>query len=246
MKMPIVMKQDRIQLPRLATDAARMVVARNGVYVERRGPMFSTSIRMRPTDLQLDDHSQYCTLSCGKLPAPLHRVMLSFFLHAHRIHGGEAALVLLFHPGNRQYLWHCPEQTVDMHQRHDGWYVEDVIEFNNPLDLPEGYLHLGDAHLHPHSPHPSAIDKRDDQDGLHIIVGNITRAPGVPHRLRDGWRPLSPDSRAVFRRSSHATWFPRTPLVARTDPHSRTGTPRPAGMTSRPREVGATKREDST
>jgi hypothetical protein len=177
MNMPIIMKQDRIQLPRLATDAARVVVARNGVFVERRGPMFSTSIRMRPTDLQLDDHSQYCTLSCGRLPAPLHRVMLSFFLHAHRIHGGEAALVLLFHPGNRQYLWHCPEQTVDMHQRHDGWYVDDVIEFNNPLDLPEGYLHLGDAHLHPHSPHPSAMDKRDDQDGLHIIVGNITRAP---------------------------------------------------------------------
>lgn len=177
MSLPILLKQETTSLPRLPTNAARLVLARNGMFLERRGPMFLTSTRIHAPDLGLDDHAQYCLLSCGALPSELHRAMLSFFLHAHRIHGGEAALVLLFHPEQRTYLWHCPPQTVDLHQDRDGWYAEDIIEFENPLDLPDGYVHLGDAHLHPGAPHPSAMDRHDDQDGLHIIVGNITRTP---------------------------------------------------------------------
>jgi hypothetical protein len=173
----ILLKQQAAELPPLECGESRLVVARNGVFIERRGPMYMTSTRLRPNDMQLDDHSQYCTLSCGKLTAKMHRTMLSFFLQAHRIHGGEAALVLLFHPEQRRYLWYCPVQTVDLHQRHDGWYVEDTIEFDNPLELPEGYLRLGDAHLHPEAPHPSMLDVQDDEDGLHIIVGNIAQRP---------------------------------------------------------------------
>ena len=177
MNLPILLKQGTTSLPRLRTNAARLVLARNGMFLERRGPMFLTSTRMRAADLELDDHTQYCLLSFGVLPGELHRDMLTFFLHAHRIHGGEAALILLFHPERRCFLWHCPPQTVDMHEHRDGWYADDIIEFENPLDLPDGYVQLGDAHLHPGSPHPSALDRHEDQDGLHIIVGNITRTP---------------------------------------------------------------------
>jgi hypothetical protein len=177
MNLPILLKQETMPLPCLKTNAARLILAGNGMFLERRGEMFSTSTRVLASDLQLDDHSQYCRLSCGKLPSELHRMMLTFFLHAHRMHGGEAALVLLFDPEQRCFLWHCPPQTIDVRQDRQGWYVDDIIEFENPLDLPDGYVQLGDAHLHPGSPHPSALDRHDDQDGLHIIVGDIARAP---------------------------------------------------------------------
>ena len=211
MHLPIALKQQASDLPPLACGESRLIVARNGVFVERRGPMYTTSTRLRPGDMRLDDHSQYCTLSCGKLSAAMHRVMLSFFRHAHRIHGGEAALVLLFHPARRRYLWHCPAQTVDLHEHRDGWYVEDTIEFDNPLALPDGYLHLGDAHLHPDGPYPSSVDVRDDQDGLHIIVGNITSTPqyhidfvmdGVRFQLGPRQFFAEPDTRPASRAPS--------------------------------------------
>jgi hypothetical protein len=68
-------------------------------------------------------------------------------------------------------------QIVDVFKTAKGWAVGDTIEFQNPLALPEGYLHVGDAHLHPGAPTPSTLDVQDDQDGLHIIVGNIRTAP---------------------------------------------------------------------
>jgi hypothetical protein len=100
--------------------------------------------------------------------------MLAFFKYAHEVHGGEAALVLLYHPQRRRFGWHCPEQTVELFRTWKGsWQAADRIEYRNPVNLPDGYLQLGDAHLHPGSPAPSFIDVADDQDGLHIIVGSI-------------------------------------------------------------------------
>ena len=179
MHLPIVTQTDSLSNCRgWHRGESRLVVARNGVFVERRGPMYTTSTRLRPGRHAVGGPQPVLhARRAASCPPPMHRVMLSFFLQAHRIHGGEAALVLLFHPERRRYLWHCPVQTVDLHEHHDGWYVEDTIEFDNPLDLPEGYLQLGDAHLHPDWTPSECLDVRDDQDGLHIIVGNITRTP---------------------------------------------------------------------
>jgi hypothetical protein len=177
MHLPIYLKQDASALPPLGRHNARYIVADNGVFLERRGPVHTTCTRVRKSDLLLEDHHQYCTLSCGKLPAPLHRQMLSFFARAHQIHGGEAALVLLFHPERHSFVWYCPVQTIGVHKSRQGWIASDYIEFDNPIDLPDGFIQLGDAHLHPGAPHPSVTDVVDDQDGLHIIVGDIEQTP---------------------------------------------------------------------
>jgi hypothetical protein len=174
---PVYLKRQSTDLPSLAVGQSRLIVARNGIYLERRGPMYTSCTRVGESDMALDEHRQYCHLTCSKMSAALHRLMLSFFLQAHGMHRGEAALVLLYHPQRRQYRWHCPPQTVDRHEHHDGWYVEDAVEFENPLQLPDGFQYLGDAHLHPAGAHPSTLDVHDDQDGLHIIVGNITDTP---------------------------------------------------------------------
>ena len=104
------------------------------------------------------------------------RQMLGFFRAAYEKHGGEAALVLLFYPEALRYRWWCPPQTVKMTWLWNRYEASDWVQFDAPLELPEGYIHLGDAHSHHGSATPSFVDRDDEryQDGLHLIVGNIT------------------------------------------------------------------------
>jgi len=173
---PAVMKREGVSLPKINGDA-RFIIADNAIFLERSTEMFESSIRLPRSQLALDDHDQYCRLTCAKIPRFLVRSMLGFFRYAHEVHGGEVALVLLYHPQRRVYRWHCPVQTIEVRKTSVGIYTCDYIEFDHPFDLPEGFLHFGDAHLHPGSPHPSSIDINDDQDGLHIIVGDIKEKP---------------------------------------------------------------------
>ncbi len=177
MHIPTYLNRQDVPLPDLDGTPARCIVAENGLFLERRSPMFATSIRVKSHDLKLTYHDEFCRLTCGRIPRTLHRAMLSFFKCAYSLHGGEAALIMLYHPRRRMFRWHCPEQVVDIYSTWSGWTAGDVIEYANPLALPEGYVIFGDAHLHVGSPTPSAIDVRDDQDGLHIIVGNIRTVP---------------------------------------------------------------------
>ncbi len=177
MQFPVVLKQHSSQLPPLPPNESRYLVAGNGIFLERRGPMYTTCTQIMKSDLELDDHVQFCRLNLGRMPRVMHRAMLAFFRYAHEVHGGEAALVLLYHLERRQFRWFCPLQTIEVFETHGGWYTSDFIEFENPLELPAGYVQIGDAHLHPGSPQPSMTDVNDDQDGLHVIVGNIAHKP---------------------------------------------------------------------
>lgn len=177
MNVSVHLKQTGLELPRLAEGETRLVLARSGIFRERRGAIFTTCTRVPVDYLSLDDCQEYCLLACGRIPRIMHRAMLGFFREAHATHGGEAALILLFHPGRRVFRWHCPQQYVDVFWSGMRWRAADRITFDHPLALPEGYVHFGDAHLHPGSPLPSQIDIADERDGLHIIVGNIAAKP---------------------------------------------------------------------
>ena len=171
------LKYKGVELPRLAAGETRLVVARSGLFRERRDTMFRACTRVSDSCLPLEEGEEYCVLACGRIPRILHRAMLGFFRSAHLAHGGEAALILLFHAARRVFRWHCPQQYVNVYRSAGGWAAEDCIQFDNPLALPHGYVHFGDAHLHPGSPQPSLLDIADERDGLHIIVGNIAAQP---------------------------------------------------------------------
>lgn len=177
MHIPTCLKLNDVPLPGPDGELASYVLADNGLFLERRSSMFTASVRVNQHELNLARQEEYCQLHCGKIPRVMHRVMLAFFQSAQQFHGGEAALVLLFHPQRRVFRWHCPEQLVDVFQTRSGWRSGDLIKFNHPLILAHGFLHFGDAHLHAGSPIPSSIDVRDDQDGLHIIVGTLQSVP---------------------------------------------------------------------
>jgi hypothetical protein len=162
-------------LPELQPGQFRYVLGREGLFLERSTPMYSSSVKVDGPIPFLEEHRQQCQLHCGKIPVEMLRQMLGFFQAAYKLHEGEAALVLLYYPATETFAWHCPRQTIQMYSYWGKWYSEDSVEYENPLALPAGAVHFGDAHSHTHSPKPSLMDQNDEThlDGLHIIVGYI-------------------------------------------------------------------------
>lgn len=172
----IVVKRPGVEPPALAEGGLRYLLARDGLYLERRTALYHTSTRLTGPLLGLAAHEVSCQLFFPPLPRVLVRAMLTFFKAAYDLHGGEAALVLLYHPGTGAYRWHCPPQTVEVYRSFGRLRAYDAIAYELPLELPEGYVVFGDAHSHGSMPaYASAVDKHDEEhkDGLHLIVGRI-------------------------------------------------------------------------
>jgi hypothetical protein len=180
MQIPLVTKRSGTELPPLCAGALRYVVAREGVFLERSTELFTSCTRIESTVEELASHVEGIQLACGKLPRTMIRAMLSFFRAAYALHGGEAALVLLYHPAGQRFRWYCPPQSVTVYRTRGGWEAGDMIRFEQPLEPPPGYLIFGDAHSHgSFMARPSSVDHDDEehQDGLHLIVGRIHRQP---------------------------------------------------------------------
>ena len=173
---PILVKAADNPLPELLPGEMRIVVSGNGPYLERRTSMYQTSTRWSGPLMGLEEHEERCRLFCGRIPRTVIRTMLGFFREAFRLHQGEAALILLYHPERRLFRWLCPEQTVEVYKSYGRLRAYDDVSYDVPLTIPEGYVVFGDAHSHGEmSAFPSGMDKRDEEfkDGLHIIVGRI-------------------------------------------------------------------------
>jgi hypothetical protein len=182
MSVEVLIKSAQATLPELPA-GMRYIVARDGTYLERRTKTYHSSVKVKPEFPTLDHHDEFCRLACPPLPRVMLREMLGFFREAYKKHGGEAALVLLYHPEGRRYRWWCPPQQVQMHWWGNRYEAGDSVQFQPPDELPEGYIHFGDAHSHHGSPVPSFIDRDDEeyQDGLHLIIGNIAREEQTWH-----------------------------------------------------------------
>jgi hypothetical protein len=181
MNIDVVVKQPGIELPELNAGQMRYVLAGGGLFLERQTSMYTTCTQVPGPVAGLGEHGERCRLTCGPLPRLMTRAMLGFFRAAYHLHGGEAALILLYNPVSRTFRWHCPQQTVEAYHGFSGrLQAYDSIQYEMPLTVPEGYVIFGDAHSHGSlSAVPSGIDKHDEshKDGLHLIVGRLDR-PG--------------------------------------------------------------------
>jgi hypothetical protein len=180
MPFDITLKTPGLKLPELKPGEFRYVLGREGLYLERSTAMYASSVKVDGPIPFLEPHPQECQLHCGKIPSLILRQMVGFFQAAYQMHHGEAALVLLYYPETETFAWHCPKQTIEMYQCWGRYYPEDSVKYDNPLTLPEGAVHFGDAHSHIGPPSPSLMDHNDEThlDGLHIIVGYInSRCP---------------------------------------------------------------------
>lgn len=182
MEIDIHVKRPGQDLPPLELNSVRYVVAHEGTYLERRTSAYSSSVRVVGSISGLESHQQQCMLHTPPIPLKMLQQMIGFFQYAQRFHGGEAALILLYHPQKKHFRWYCPLQTVEVQNWYGGWYASDSVEFANPIDLPEGHVAFGDAHSHLGPPVASDTDRNDEefQDGLHIIAGYISsRRPEI-------------------------------------------------------------------
>jgi hypothetical protein len=152
-------------------------LAEQGVFVERATESFHSCTRIEGPIPLLESHAERCELRTGKIPAAMVGEMLGFFQAAYRLYQGEAALVLLYSPRQRQFAWYCPPQSVEVYSYRGCLSADESVEFDNPLTLPPGFQRFGDAHSHVGHPLPSMMDRRDDGDGLHIVVGHIAGRP---------------------------------------------------------------------
>ncbi len=175
MPFDITLKTPGVKLPELKPGQFRYVLGRDGLHLERSTVMYTSSVKVDGPIPFLEPHPQQCQLHCGQIPVEMLRQMVGFFQAAYEMHHGEAALVLLYYPDTKQFAWHCPTQTIEMYSCWGRYYPEDSVEYDNPLTLPEGAVHFGDAHSHIGPPSPSIVDHNDEThlDGLHIIVGYI-------------------------------------------------------------------------
>ncbi len=175
----IVMKRRGKKLPPLGEGCMRYVIAENGVFLERRTGSFTTVTAVGTIHGGLEAHDEKCLLHVPRLPVEMVAEMLCFFRWAYAYHGGEAVLCLLYHPERRGYLWHCPEQSVELWEGSTGaWYGGTDILYSDPIALPDGYVLWGDVHSHAHmNAYASSTDQDDERykDGLHVIVGRLDR-----------------------------------------------------------------------
>jgi len=167
------------ELPEVEPGKMRFVVARDGNYLDRHTKICTTTTAIDGPLPGLDSHREKCVLHFGQIPLDMILHMLSFFVSAYQIYDGEAALVLLYNPDQRTFRWHCPPQTVEIYQYRGRWQAWDSVVFRNPLQLPDGFIRLGDAHSHVGAAEPSIVDRDDEahSDGLHIVVGNLAGQP---------------------------------------------------------------------
>lgn len=179
MDIEIVLKRADRPLPSLGIGGLRYVVAENGIFLERRTELYSTTCRVDRCVAGLDDHREGCRLDAPSLPPNALEEMVGFFRWAFERHGGEAALILLYDPEKRVFSWHCPWQRVELWESWSGkWYASSRIEYTDPHVLPPGHVVFGDAHSHADQPaYASGVDRDDElfKDGLHIIAGRVHR-----------------------------------------------------------------------
>lgn len=175
MSFDIIMKTPGKELPPLEPGQFRYVLGRDGLSMERCTPMYTSSVKVDGPIPFLEEHPQHCQLHCGSIPSEMLQQMVGFFQAAYKMHGGEAALVLLYYPETGTFAWHCPQQKIHFYSWWGKLYVDDTVEYDNPLTLPEGAVHFGDAHSHTGPPTPSITDQNDEAhlDGLHLIVGYV-------------------------------------------------------------------------
>ncbi len=194
MRFPIVLKTPEAGKP----DATIYYeIASNGPFQVRDFPIYRAVTRTDELVPGLHTQEESLEIKFPRLPAALLAEVLDFFCEVYRRHGGEAIVILLYHPAQKVFRARVPPQTISQYRDYKGrWKAYMDLKYKS-VARPKDFLRLGTIHSHPNMPaYASATDCDDErfEDGLHIVFGDldmsrITRsasfvANGVRFRLK--------------------------------------------------------------
>jgi hypothetical protein len=180
-RFPIALKDAALE----PSDApVRYVVAANGVFVERRTPLFTATVPVEAVPGLLP-HQARLALHVPPLPGALVERAVGFFREVWIRWGGEAIVVLhatLPRSGRPvRYALDAPPQRLHGRFERGRFRAELRLEYGT-CDKPGAeWVRLGTIHSHgPAGPAHSAVDAHDElyDTGLHVTAGYVdTRRP---------------------------------------------------------------------
>lgn len=160
-------------------DALYYVLARNGLFLCRNHPLFSSCVPATDWPAELADHETSLELSFPRLrQADLERIV-GFFAEVARRHHAEACVLLTWKRGSDRVLPYVPRQRAEVFESRSGPPTAETVRYRVPL-LNPGFAIVGDVHSHVYgAARRSALDARDESygAGLHVVVGRLDREP---------------------------------------------------------------------
>jgi proteasome lid subunit RPN8/RPN11 len=158
-------------------------VAANGLFQVRETETYTAVTRVTRDLPGLLPERERCALRFPPLPARLLAEVLAFFREVYERHGGEAVVLLFYHPERRELEAGAPPQTIAGWRDAGGRFRPFFRLDYECAPRPEGFLLLGTIHSHAGLPaYASAVDCDDErfEDGLHVVYGSF----GTPRLSR--------------------------------------------------------------
>jgi hypothetical protein len=169
---PVVVKDAAFAAP----DApSYYVVAANGLFLERRTPLFSASVPVAGV-AGLLEHEAALVLHIPRLPRVLLERSLGFFRAVYERWEGEAILMLFYAPALGRFVLRAPSQVITGRIVYGRFRADLRLDYRACAKPGPEYLKLGTFHSHGHlGPTHSSIDMHDElyEAGLHITAGYV-------------------------------------------------------------------------
>jgi hypothetical protein len=174
---PVVVKDAAFEPPEAPT---YYVLARDGLYLERRTDLFAASVRVEGGVPGLLPHESRIRLALPRLPRQLVERAVGFFRAVYRRWEGEAILVLFHAPATpdrpARFALGAPPQVIRGRFERGRFRADLRLEYGACEKPGPEYRKLGTFHSHANvGPAQSAIDAHDElfETGLHLTAGYV-------------------------------------------------------------------------
>lgn len=166
------------------SDPDYYLVARNGTFIGRNHPFFSSDVPVRRPPKALVPHTASCEIRYPKLGAAALEYIVGFFDVIYETRGAEAIVLLLWNQRRGRYKLCVPQQEATVFVSKSGHRSALDVTYEVPVPLPRDHLLVADIHCHcDFGAYASFTDEKDEvyRDGVHAVVGHIDREPPEFH-----------------------------------------------------------------
>jgi hypothetical protein len=166
------------------TDPEFYWVTRDGAFLCRNHPFFTTDVPTRRPVKALAAHAAACEVRYPRVPVSTLEFVVGFFDRVYEEHRSESVVLLLWDLDRQRYRVWVPDQEATVWRSWSGARSPLDVSYTVPRALPERHLLVGDVHCHGNMPaYSSWTDRADERyrDGVHAIVGRIDDDPPEFH-----------------------------------------------------------------